>query len=62
MKELQRLYPKVKVEVPKPGSQSDKITLRGPRRDIDLCYKHLVQMKNGFAQNDHKVGINVPKR
>lgn len=41
VRELREKFPGVNVSFPEPGRKSDVVTLRGPKDEVDKCYKHL---------------------
>lgn len=41
IREISTKYPEVNIAFPEAAKQSDIVVLRGPRNDVDQCYKYL---------------------
>lgn len=41
VRELREKFPGVIIHFPEPGRKTDIVTLRGPKDEVDKCYKHL---------------------
>lgn len=44
IKEIRDQFNQVQISLPDPVKKSDIVTLRGPREDVDRCYKHLEKL------------------
>lgn len=40
------------ISFPDPGSKNDVVSIRGPRQNVDKCYKHLKQMYDEMVSVD----------
>lgn len=41
IRDIREKFNQVQITFPDPGKKSDIVTLRGPKNDVDRCYKHL---------------------
>lgn len=41
IREIREKFNQVQITFPDQGKKSDIVTLRGPKQDVDRCYKHL---------------------
>ncbi|XP_064459574.1 vigilin-like [Ornithodoros turicata] len=62
IQEVRRLFNQVNVTFPEPGARSDRVLIRGPREDVEACYRHLSQVCRDLAQSSHKVDLPVFKQ
>jgi len=44
IRDIREKFSAVMISFPDPSKQSDVVSLRGPKDDVDLCYKHLHQI------------------
>ena len=44
IRDIRERFNSVLISFPDPSKQSDVVSLRGPRNDVDECYKYLHQM------------------
>jgi hypothetical protein len=47
---------------PEPGVKSDKVTIRGAKKDIDQCYKHLAQLNKELLESNFKSEVPIYKQ
>ena len=45
IREIKDKFNQVQVTFPDPGKKSDIVTLRGPKNDVDKCYKYLQNLQ-----------------
>lgn len=51
IREIREKFNQVQITFPDPGKKSDIVTLRGPKNDVDKCYKHLQSMHKDMVRN-----------
>ena len=51
IKEIRDKFNQVQITFPDPSKRSDVVSLRGPKADVDKCYKYLTQL------NQEMVGV-----
>ena len=44
IRDIREKFNKVQIGFPDPGKKSDIVSLRGPKQDVDKCYKFLTQL------------------
>lgn len=50
------------VTFPEPGARSDKVLIRGPREDVEACYRHLSQACQELQASSHRVDLVLFKQ
>jgi polyribonucleotide nucleotidyltransferase len=61
IREIRERFNDVQISFPDPSKQSDVVTLRGPKAEVDKCYKHLHQLAQDMAANNYEEKIRVFK-
>lgn len=51
----------VQISFPDPSKQSDVVALRGPKNEVDKCYKYLQQLAQDMATNNYEEKVRVFK-
>lgn len=57
IQDVRRRFNQVNVTFPEPGARSDKVLIRGPREDVEACYKHLLQTCRELQASSHRVDL-----
>ena len=50
IKEIRDRFNQVQITFPDAGHKSDKVTLRGPKNDVDKCYKYLQKLQSDLVR------------
>uniref|UniRef100_A0A183IEE5 Vigilin n=1 Tax=Soboliphyme baturini TaxID=241478 RepID=A0A183IEE5_9BILA len=61
IKELHQLFPEVIINFPDPGRKSDVVTLRGPKDEVDKCYRHMHQIYKELIESNYQISIPIYK-
>ncbi|CAG2166840.1 unnamed protein product, partial [Oppiella nova] len=62
IKVIRERFNQVVIIFPEPNDKSDKVTIRGSRKDVDLCYKHMSQLNKELLTNHHRVEVPIFKQ
>lgn len=57
IKEIRDRFNQVQVTFPDAGKKTDTVTLRGPKSDVDKCYKYLTKVHNDLVSATVKIGF-----
>jgi predicted PilT family ATPase len=61
VRELREKFPGVIIHFPEPGRKTDIVTLRGPKDEVDKCYKHLQGVVKELKENNYQEKLTVFK-
>ncbi|XP_061189597.1 vigilin-like [Saccostrea echinata] len=61
IREIKDKFNQVQVTFPDPGKKSDIVTLRGPKNDVDKCYKHLQNLQQELVQSSYQAQVHIFK-
>ena len=50
------------ITFPEPNERSDRVTIRGAKRDVDQCYKHLAQLNKELLSNNYREEVPIFKQ
>lgn len=59
IREIMTKYPEVNITFPEASKQSDIVVLRGPRNDVDQCYKYLQLHVQELEANSFKAEVSA---
>lgn len=62
IQDVRRRFNQVNVTFPEPGARSDKVLIRGPREDVEACYRHLSQACQELQASSHRVDLVLFKQ
>jgi len=62
IKEIRDKFNQVQITFPEPSRKSDVVTLRGPKADVDKCYKYLGQLSQEMIANNYLVEVHIFKQ
>ncbi|XP_019637669.1 PREDICTED: vigilin-like [Branchiostoma belcheri] len=62
IREVRDKFPEVIITFPEPSRKSDVVTLRGPKQDVDKCFKYLTQMVQEIAAQNYKIDVPIYKK
>ncbi|CAH1240049.1 HDLBP [Branchiostoma lanceolatum] len=62
IREVRDKFPEVIITFPEPSRKSDVVVLRGPKQDVDKCFKYLTQMVQEIAAQNHKIDVPIYKK
>ncbi|KFM62860.1 Vigilin, partial [Stegodyphus mimosarum] len=62
IKEIRDRFNLVNVAFPEPGLKSDKVVIRGPKQDVDACYKYLQRLHEEMKINNFSVDVPIYKQ
>lgn len=62
IQDVRRRFNQVNVTFPEPGSRNDKVLIRGPKEDVDACYRHLSQICQELQASSHRVDLVLFKQ
>ncbi|CAC5382186.1 Vigilin [Mytilus coruscus] len=60
IKEIKDKFNQVQITFPDPGKKSDIVQLRGPKDDVDKCYKYLISMHTDMIRDETDTKIDLP--
>lgn len=61
IREIKDKFNQVQVTFPDPGKKSDIVTLRGPKNDVDKCYKYLQTLQQEMVQSSFQASVHIFK-
>lgn len=56
------LFLQVNITFPEAGLKSDKVTIRGPKQDVDACHKYLQRLHEEMKLNNFSVDVPIYKQ
>ncbi|KAG1666666.1 Vigilin [Nymphon striatum] len=62
IKEIRDTFNQVNVTFPEPGIKTDVVNIRGPKEDVDLCFKYMQQLNKEYIENNHQVEVPIFKQ
>lgn len=62
IQDVRRRFNQVNVTFPEPGSRNDKVLIRGPKEDVEACYRHLSQICQELQASSHRVDLVLFKQ
>ncbi|XP_070561985.1 vigilin-like [Ptychodera flava] len=62
IRDIRDKFNQVNITFPDPGKKSDVVTLRGPKQDVDKCYRFLQQLNTELVANNYKIEIPIFKK
>ncbi len=54
IKEIRDKFNQVQITFPDANRKSDVVTLRGPKSDVDKCFRYLQQMHTELVCSEHE--------
>ncbi|XP_060078333.1 vigilin-like [Ylistrum balloti] len=61
IREIRDRFNQVQITFPDPGKKSDIVTLRGPKNDVDKCFKHLSQLQQDMVASNYQAHVHIFK-
>ncbi|XP_025081209.1 vigilin-like [Pomacea canaliculata] len=61
IREIREKFNQVQITFPDPGKKSDVVTLRGPKNDVDKCYKHLQTLHKEMIESNYQAQVHIFK-
>ncbi|GFR28209.1 vigilin [Trichonephila clavata] len=62
IREIRDKFNQVNITFPEPGLKSDKVTIRGPKSDVDACYKYMHRMNEEMKLTNFSVEVPIYKQ
>ncbi len=62
IRDIRDKYNQVQITFPDSGMKSDVVTLRGPKQDVDKCYKFLQQLALELVTNNYMTSVPIFKK
>ncbi|XP_063965109.1 vigilin-like [Lytechinus pictus] len=62
IKDIRDKFKQVQITFPDPGKQSDVVTLRGPKQEVDLCHRFLKELTKELVENNFQVSLPIFKK
>jgi len=59
IREIRDKFNQVQISFPDPGEQSEIVKIRGPKDDVDQCYRHLSKMVKEMLESSYQVKVSV---
>lgn len=59
IREIRDKFNQVQISFPDPGEQSEIVKIRGPKDDVDQCYRHLQKMVKEMLESSFQVKVSV---
>nr|CAB3252263.1 vigilin [Phallusia mammillata] len=62
IKEIRDVFPDVNITFPDAALKSDVVTLRGPKNNVEKCYKYLKQMNDDMVEKNYRIEVPIFKQ
>nr|XP_026691860.1 vigilin isoform X2 [Ciona intestinalis] len=62
VKAIRDLFPKVNISFPDAKKKSDVVNLRGPKNDVEKCYKYLKQLNDDMVEKNYCIDVPIFKQ
>jgi polyribonucleotide nucleotidyltransferase len=62
IREIRERFNQVVIIFPEPNEKSDRVTIKGSKKDVDQCYKHLSQLNKELLSNNYRVEVPIYKQ
>lgn len=62
IREIRDKFNQVVITFPDSGRKSDVVTLRGPKQDVDKCYRYLQQAQQEMLETNHRAEVHIFKQ
>ncbi|XP_071500490.1 vigilin-like [Diadema antillarum] len=62
IKDIRDKFKQVQIAFPDPGRQSDVVTLRGPKQEVDLCFRFLKELSKELVENNYQISLPIFKK
>jgi len=62
IKSIRERFPEVNINFPDAGSKSDAVNLRGPKNDIEKCYRYLKQLGDDMVEKSYRIEVPIFKQ
>ncbi|RXG56235.1 Vigilin [Armadillidium vulgare] len=59
IKEIRERFNQVQISFPDQGEKSDAVKIRGPKEDVDQCYKYLQKMKKELVESNFQLKVSI---
>jgi len=59
IREIRDKFNQVQISFPDPGEQCEIVKIRGPKEDVDQCYRHLQKMVKDLLESSYQVKVSV---
>ncbi|ESO99461.1 hypothetical protein LOTGIDRAFT_231082 [Lottia gigantea] len=61
IREIRDKFNQVQITFPEPGKKSSVVTLRGPKNDVDRCYKYLQHYHTELLESNYQAEVHIFK-
>lgn len=61
IREIREKFNQVQITFPDQGKKSDIVTLRGPKQDVDRCFKHLQAVNKEMTESNYQDKVKIFK-
>uniref|UniRef100_A0A4D5R9H2 Vigilin n=1 Tax=Scolopendra viridis TaxID=118503 RepID=A0A4D5R9H2_SCOVI len=62
IKEIRDKFNQVNITFADPGAKSDVVTIRGPKDDVEQCYKYLTKLNKELKESNFKIEVPIYKQ
>ena len=62
IREIREKFNQVVITFPNPSEKSDVVKIRGPKDDVDKCYKHLMKVVKELQESNFVMEVPIFKR
>jgi len=62
IKDIRELFNEVQISVPDPSKKSDVVQIRGPKDDVDRCYKYLQKLHQELKESNYQASVHIFKQ
>ncbi|KAF2362558.1 K domain type 1 [Trinorchestia longiramus] len=62
IREIRDKFNQVQISLPDPGQKSDTVKIRGPKEDVDACYKHLQTLVKELLEDNYQIKVPIFKQ
>ncbi|PNF18399.1 Vigilin [Cryptotermes secundus] len=62
IREIREMFNQVQITFPGPGENRDVVKIRGPKEDVDKCYKHLMKIVKELNESSYETEVPIYKQ
>ncbi|KAA0202010.1 hypothetical protein HAZT_HAZT007643 [Hyalella azteca] len=59
IKEIREKFNQVQISLPDSGQKNDIVKIRGPKEDVDACYKHLQKLVKELLEDNYQIKVPI---
>ncbi|XP_074655321.1 vigilin-like [Tubulanus polymorphus] len=62
IRDIREMFNEAQISVPDPAKKSDVVQIRGPKEDVDKCYKYLQKLHQELKENNYQASVHIFKQ